>query len=215
MDKHNLPVWLLDVDGVLNAMSRNTPTHVWKRDQWTAFDQAVVLDASGKDSYPILAALPVLDFLRDVHARGLAEIRWHTTWRQDDSYRRLAASLDLPEFPVAVAPEFDWYLEGERIRAAGGQTYGYTALRPVWWKLGAAERVLADEDRPLLWTDDDLNTEARRHRGVAAVMQHPRVLAINPQSTLGLITKNLRVIRDWLDTYEQIRSRASADEAAR
>src|SRR5262245_30167423 len=97
------PIWLLDFDGVLNAISKRPPTHVWPRDTW------VVTEAKGREGvlWPILAAKPVLAFIREIHETGLAEIRWHSTWQQDTV--NLSEALDLPVFPIQPAPEFeDW-----------------------------------------------------------------------------------------------------------
>ncbi len=171
------PVWLLDIDGVVNAASRSLPTHAWPRDVWRQIEAE---DAEGL-SWPIKAAQPVVDFIRDVHHRGRAEIRWHTTWQRDavDLGRRLG----LPEFGVAAAPEFaelDKYLDRGR-----------------WWKLPAARRVLADEGRALLWTDDDADTDLRGEER-AQLARLGRLLIVCPDRRTGLCKRHLRRIDAFL-----------------
>ena len=125
------PLWLLDVDGVLNAAHDKPDRSVWPADQWIRFDAE---DTRTGESWPRLIAQPVVDFLTEIHRRGLAEIRWHTTW-QDEAWA-IAEHIGLPHFEVQDAPEFD-DCEG-------------------WWKLPAARREMNDGGRTLLWTDDDI-----------------------------------------------------------
>lgn len=142
-------MWLLDVDGVLNAVADTFDPTVWPAATWIR----TWAKAAG-NAYPILASSRVLDFVRLVHDRGLAEIRWHTTW-QDSAATDLAPALGLPAFAVAWAPEY----VGEATAWSGG------AGQPtggVWWKVGAAARVVHTERRPLLWTDDELGRHQRR-----------------------------------------------------
>jgi hypothetical protein len=92
-----IPVWLLDIDGVVNACAKKPDRNVWPLDQWWSLKVDV-----GGHSWPVLVAEPVLAFIRRVHAEGLAEIRWHTTWQQDA--KALEEACDLPEArPVVEA----------------------------------------------------------------------------------------------------------------
>jgi hypothetical protein len=171
----DLPVWLLDVDGVLNAASEKPDRSVWPLDQWTHTHAT-----AGGHRWPILVARPVVDFIRKVHTDGQAEIRWHTTWQHDAQC--LSEVLDLPTFAVAEAPEFKTaYLD----RAAG------------WWKLPAAERVLTEEGRALVWTDDDA-TDSLGREGADDLRALGSLLLIAPAVTTGLTPKHLRRITDFL-----------------
>jgi len=89
------PVWLLDVDGVINAATIKPPTYVWPADAWI---KTKVLGLT------VHVAQPVLDFIREVHELGRVEIRWHTTWQLDAP--AFGEVLGLPTFPVADAPEW-------------------------------------------------------------------------------------------------------------
>ncbi|MEV6527482.1 hypothetical protein AB0M43_36710 [Longispora sp. NPDC051575] len=180
-----VPVWLLDIDGVVNAIGSRPDRSTWP--SWRQLDA----DCRG-ETWPILCAEPVLEFLRRVHDAGAAEVRWHTTWQ--DEALMLGELLDLPSFKVQPCPEYD---NGE---AVGG-------ARPVgasWWKLPAAERVVGVEGRDLVWTDDDAQWELKTHR---PIMDNPgpftrvlnQVLVISPHQRLGLSRKHLRRIAEFLD----------------
>lgn len=171
------PVWLLDIDGVINAATLGEPpTHAWPADDW------VDTKADGEARvWRMLAARPVLDFIREVHAAGRAEIRWHTTWQERAA--NVARALDLPEFPVQYAPEF---LDVEE------------ALRhDQWWKLPAAQRVVTDEGRALLWTDDDADWDLTAEQRTALEVAG-RVLIVSPSSLVGLCRRHLRAIDEFL-----------------
>jgi hypothetical protein len=160
-----VPVWLLDIDGVINAATRGKPpTHAWPATDW--------IDTRAK-TWRILAARPVLDFIRTVHEKGMAEIRWHTTWQHDAQL--LADALDLPTFSVQHAPEFD-------------------ELRAGWWKLPAAHRAL-DEGRGLVWTDDDIAVEVSDVELASFAMAGAVVLT--PPVRTGLCPRHL----EQIDTY--------------
>ena len=168
-----VPVWLLDIDGVINAVSRKPPKHVWPEDQWTT--------GKARDkgrNWPMLGALPVMEFIRRVHETGQAEIRWHTTWQ--DKALEVGEMFGLPEFAVAKAPEF---LERET---------------DVWWKLPAAERVVREECRPLIWADDDITWSLAHYDVDAELRAHAPALLISPDETTGLMRKHLRQISDFL-----------------
>ncbi len=178
------PVWLLDVDGVINAISERGDCATWPADQWRRHE---VTHLNGT-TWPILAAEPVLDFLREVHHAGAAELRWHTTW-QNSAQHRLAPALGLPDWPVAGSPEFtDQHDSG----------YGFAAqVRRTWWKLGAVERVIREEGRRLLWTDDDIRYGGDEE--LERVLSAPGVLAVSPTPTTGLDRGDLASIADFLN----------------
>lgn len=79
------PVWLLDVDGVINA---NKPG-------WGAAPRRI--SCAG---FTIRWAPALLDRIRQIHRSGLAEIRWSTTWCGfPDQLAELSRALrvDLPQ----------------------------------------------------------------------------------------------------------------------
>lgn len=180
------PVWLLDVDGVLNAVAGMPDDTVWPAATW------VRTSATAEDStWPLLAARPVIDFIRGIHVSGRAEIRWHSTWRHF-ARSEVGPALDLPDFPVAVAPEFD-----SPLATAGSGRAAVTGK--YWWKLPAAERVLRDEGRRLLWTDDDLRWMGSGPDGLGPVVDGATgTLLIAPPDSTGLTPTHLHLIDAFL-----------------
>lgn len=140
------PGWLLDIDGVINAIGRDGDfTHHWPEDHW--WD--IYLGPDGPD-YPFRAAEPVRDFIIEMHEVGV-EIRWHTTWQE--GAKVVSNYLDLPTFPVHPAPEF----RDTRYREAWGRPLG-------WWKEPSVKRLLLSDDRPWIWTDDDIRLFIPNHQ---------------------------------------------------
>jgi hypothetical protein len=176
-------VWLLDVDGVVNAVAAEGDPSVWPAYSWQRRRVAPVDDGY---EYSILTADPVLDFLRGVDAAGRAEIRWHTTW-QRSAPLRISPALNLPAWPVADAPEFTHHRDS-----------GYAGVADrSWWKLAAAQRVVSLEGRRLLWTDDDIDRVA--DAALAALVGRPDVLALSPDTATGLTADDLRRCAEFLN----------------
>lgn len=184
------PVLLLDIDGVVNAASLNPPTNIWAEGEWIT-----TRVRTGENNWGILAAKPVLEFLRRIHFDGLAEIRWHTTW-QDDAHI-LAEALDLPYWPVAYAPEFQL-----------GSRWVAQAIReglPSWWKIPAAQRVVRDEKRPLVWIDDDITWSLRKYDVDRELLLYNDALLISPDSICGVTRKQVKIINRFLELRRGIR----------
>lgn len=170
-----IPVWLLDLDGVVNAASRKFPTHAWPGETW----QEIEAEDEEGITWPIKAARPVVEFIKAVHESGRAEIRWHSTWQAHANL--VGGQIGLPEFGVQEAPEY---------KSAGADD---------WWKAPAARRVLAEEGRDLLWTDDDADAELGRAERTELASLGRRLLIVCPDSTTGLCKKHLRQIGRFLD----------------
>ncbi|MBF9129500.1 hypothetical protein I0C86_11055 [Plantactinospora sp. S1510] len=170
------PVWLLDIDGVLNAVTKTPDPNVWPLDRWSRGEAS-----DGETEWPILFARPVADFLRQVHEEGRAEIRWHTTWQQEAG--AVGKLLDLPAFPVQPSPEWAVQLRGET---------------EEWWKIGAALRVAEAEGRSLVWTDDDAGSRHLRRRVRARLTSVVPCLIVVPSPRAGLTPKHLRKIDAFL-----------------
>jgi hypothetical protein len=169
------PLWLLDIDGVLNALVRGPLPDIWPTDAWVQRLVVTEVPDRGRMSLPIVAARPVLEFVRRVHESGLAEIRWHSTWR-GAAITAFAPVLGLPgDIAISIAPEW--------------------SERPVlqWWKQPAAERAVA-AGRRLVWTDDDLRVFADDTAHLAG----PDTLLLAPEPTLGLTADELDAIEAFL-----------------
>jgi hypothetical protein len=124
-DDRSRPVWLLDVDGVLNA----------GRPGWGA--KPGQGDASfERMTFRMRWAPPLIARLAAYHRAGVAEIRWATTWV--DEIAQIEALMGLPAFPTA----FSGLPEGPQFKVPG-------------LKADAALEVVEGEGRALIWTDDD------------------------------------------------------------
>lgn len=169
-----VPVWLLDIDGVLNAVGGSQVYRSrWSTSPWRRTN--LMIGAEGP--FHIKVAEPVIEFIRNVHEQGLVEIRWHTTWQHEA--RKLADWLDLPTFSVHQAPE-----------------YLFRHVSDNWWKLPAAKRVITDENRRLLWTDDEIRYEVRPDD---QVIHHPDNLIITTDDRYGLSPDELSKINEYLE----------------
>jgi hypothetical protein len=177
------PVWLLDIDGVVNALAPGPLPRAWPEDEWVQRVVHANVPGRGPMVLPILAARPVLTFVGDVVRSGSADVVWHSTWRAS-AVTDLAPMLGLPPIPISVAPEWmpEWTPKWTQ-RADG-----------VWWKLPAAQRVVA-AGRPLVWTDDDLGVLADQ---VAALAEHPDTLLIGPDPQTGITADQLETIAAFL-----------------
>lgn len=120
------PVWLLDVDGVVNTT----------RPGWGGPPRrSLVWSGADNTSYPMRWAPLLIDRIRALHVRGRVEVRWCTTWCPEAD--RLERLWGLP--PLARALAADPMPRGAR----------------CWpLKQDAAWSVLA-EGRRLIWTDDE------------------------------------------------------------
>lgn len=193
------PVWLLDVDGVINAIALQPEADSWPAPAWT---HRLVTALDGR-TWPILSAQPVLDFLIAVDRADRAEIRWHTTWQQS-AVERLGPALGLPSWPIATAPEFtDFDDSGYAGRMAG----------PRWWKAGAAQRVRTEEQRRLIWTDDDL-WAGRALPVVKHLMSDVLVCTVSPLPATGLTAADLAHIDLFLSRSAQTGSTQAGDGPA-
>src|SRR3954469_2882256 len=131
----DVPILLLDVDGVLNAARLDLPDG-WQRGTFNGF---------------VLSWDPTVTArVRELHESRRVKIQWLTTWTTNAD-RLLAEPMGLPRglkthACADVAPA--GFLG--QLRAASG-----------WWKLAAARQVAeAEPDRRIVWIDDDSAVQA-------------------------------------------------------
>lgn len=191
-------VLLLDIDGVLNPMSKQAPTHVWKAADWNR----TKIKADDGMEYPFLWSTPVVEWLTGLHQSGRVEIRWHTTWQHEAL--NVGQVLGLPEFPVQDCPEWEQACANGSALAADLVRQGV----PPWWKYPAAERVLTDEKRKLIWIDDDIDDEISRRTRNALKSVHQLELVCPSQGT-GIITKHIAQVENTLARWEEARGAVS------
>jgi hypothetical protein len=168
------PVWLLDIDGVINVLGREVPT-TWPRSEWVQRVIFAPVPERGVVGLPVLAARPVLDFVRRVHAAGRAEIRWHTTWRTA-AVTHFAPVLGLPGCAMSIATE---WREPEA---------------PLWWKVPAVQRETA-RGRRVLWIDDEIDAHREGPPATAAAITaldtDPYAVLVSPDRDRGLTPADL------------------------
>jgi hypothetical protein len=120
------PVWLLDVDGVVNTT----------RPGWGAAPhRSLVWSSADNTSYVLRWAPLLIDRIRTLVLTGRVEVRWCTTW-----------------CPEAERLEALWHLPGLRRALDADPMPRGAQCWPL--KLAAAWDVLA-EGRRLIWTDDE------------------------------------------------------------
>lgn len=169
------PIWLLDIDGVINARV-NGIHRIWPD------DEPIVTEAQGLDrGWRIVTAPAVRDYIVKIHELELAEIQWHTTWQ--DQANNVSDVLELPHFPVCSAPEYTEWSPGKR--------------KHDWWKVPAVARVLIS-GRPLIWTDDDIDYDEGVLRTLELDYPDTPRLALCPSSGEGLGPKDLKKIDAFL-----------------
>jgi len=198
--------WLLDFDGVLNAVVRRgsrPDRSVWP--DWTA----ITIEDSHGTRYPVTYSPTVVRFISRVSEAGV-NVVWVSDW-QADAERFCEAIPELPTLPW-VAGELP--LDGESppppTKSPGGlksiMTSGVSLSREpeAWWKAVVVPRYVESLDgqgspfvRPLIWTDDELSQHAGR--GARAwVNARANSLVVDTQPHLGLTPRGLRTIRDFL-----------------
>jgi hypothetical protein len=192
------PLWLLDVDGVVNAVVKRPDRGVWR--DW----RRGTASADGVE-WPIWFSPTVAGTVARLHSTGVVEVRWLTTWGAQAN-GELRALLGMPELEVAGEPP-------HVTSADGAGSHGEAVARAesaaepddepsAWWKLEAVQRIVQREpDRPVIWTDDDLSGE---RDAVAWVERNvPRRLLLSPRPNLGLTPRQLRAIRSYCGDWAQ------------
>jgi len=182
-------IWLLDVDGVLNAVTDRPDRRVWQ--DWRQGRAT----ADGV-SWPICFSPTVARTIRRLHTTGLAEVRWLSTWGWHAN-GELRALLDLPELSVAAErPPVTAALPDDAV-TAGAVSHGDAIDdHGPWWKLAGVRAVAeAEPDRVLVWTDDELRYQLEAAWWVTANVR--RHLLLSPPPQVGLTPQLLRRIEEF------------------
>jgi hypothetical protein len=183
------PIWLLDVDGVLNAVTNQPDPAVWPDwRQGTATADGV--------RWPICFSPTVARSIRRIHESGLAEVRWLTTWG-GHANGELRELLGLPELPVvAERPSLAAALPDDAVVSGAASHGDAVGDHGPWWKLAAVQAVVeAEPDRVLVWTDDELRYQIEATWWVADHVR--RSLLLSPPPRVGLPPRLLRQIEDF------------------
>jgi hypothetical protein len=160
-------VWLLDVDGVVNVNS--SPWGDKLRRGHARADN---------ERYTMRWAPQVVDYIREVHEREVAEVRWCTTWC--DWADQLERLWKLPRFE----------------RAFTGVENRRDLMRDA--KRNAARDVLA-AGRRLIWTDDIEVPHESDFLYLELFTQGPEALLIKPPGRTGLSPAHLALIDAFIE----------------
>lgn len=162
------PVWLLDVDGVINAM---------KKPRWGGPPRQATAYADGQ-RWRIRWSPELLRRIRQLHLLGAVELRWCTTWCPQA--QQLEKIFYLPVLSRALSDA-----------DCGGQGRLLTHLA----KTQAALQVVGVEGRDLVWTDDDAIPDCGTDRDT--LLAHGALL-VAPDSRYGLQPADVDLITGWL-----------------
>ncbi len=88
------PIWLLDVDGVVNAFDETRPV-LGDWDDWQTFTAC---------GFPMRYSPAMTSRIRTLHETGQVEVRWLTTWGRKANTD--LKPFGLPEFEVAAEQPF-------------------------------------------------------------------------------------------------------------
>lgn len=169
------PIWLLDVDGVINAVGGTVPDGYERR---------------RINGFLITWPTAVVARMRELHETDAVEIRWLTTWCED------AANLIAP----ALGLPLDCIVEGSDDHKASGK-YGVHG----WWKSITAQRITeAEPDRPLIWTDDDLDYAETRGEVDWLKARTAPTLCYAPDPRQGITPKWLQRIEDFISSSRSL-----------
>lgn len=198
MSEWKKPVLLLDIDGVVNAMSKQLPTQTWHTPLW---NKGVLTDLHTGQGYCMKWSTPVIDWLTSIHTQDLAEIRWHSTWQEQAP--RFGEMAGLPVFKVQECPEWAEFnanggaLKAELIRKC----------QVPWWKYPAAERV-ASEGHPVVWIDDDITWEIQPKTRAVLAQVH-KLCLVSPSEGMGIAPKHMRQVDTFLAKWSDPRGAVS------
>lgn len=163
----------LDVDGVLNAVTRKNPTPAavgWPEDGW---------ETAPINGYPIRWNRELITALNELAAREDVTFKWLTTWTHD------AAKILSPAIGINGQ---DWEVLD---RDSDGP------FRP-WWKLEAIRAdVEAESPDKFIWIDDDLSAE---REALEWLNGRAEGLGISPFMREGLTCCDIDQITVFIDT---------------
>ncbi len=181
------PIWLLDFDGVVNALSRRGGRTYWSDWKSAAVDHPYgELTLSGQPvRLPLLWSQTVIDAIADAAAAGI-DVQWLSTWREHTAL--------LPAL-IAGLPELPWLDESILPSASVEDLDPGQRMYSGPWKVQVAKAYVRD-DAPLLWTEDSLTVDMlsenwRRSRSGSTEFVRPR-----PSS--GLVCREVQGIAEWV-----------------
>lgn len=165
------PIWLLDFDGVLNAVAPRGDTRVWET--WH-----VSLKGEDPESIPWYLWAPEATQVVAEAATAGVRVIWLTDW------------MEMTQKLHETIPNLPPCLEFLTNRIAGPSRH---------WKVNAAMATVPD-DAPLLWTDDHLHTRLLREKLSKDWIANRAgdTTVISPNKRVGVTPRDVRTIREWI-----------------
>jgi hypothetical protein len=186
---NDTPVWFLDVDGVVNAISNICPegfSSGYARPNEEHYNQ-----------YKIQWDPRVIDAINDLHRSGVIEVQWLTTWGSGAN-GELRKLIGINELDVACEPP--------GAVAESWATYAPPTPSREWWKLTFIKQWHEENPgRKFVWTDDDIPLEDVAEEFVKQTMT---CFAIAPLQQRTLTIREVDRVERWLlgrGTREYIR----------
>lgn len=192
------PIWLLDFDGVINALSRRGGRAFWPDWRSARIDHPH-RETNAKGNIirlPLLWSDTVIATVDDAVTAGV-DVRWLSTCR-GDTERLLEVIPGLPELP--------WLDESILDDATARDLDPDRRMFSGPWKVEVAKAYVPD-DAPLLWTEDEFTVDVmseswRRARKAPTTFLRPHLMQ-------GLVKKHVTEIREWIDDYAPYRGGAA------
>ena len=165
----------LDVDGVLNAVSRRTPSvKITGWDDWT-------IKRVGR--WPIHHSPAMVAELNALAARDDVTIKWLTTW-EDEAAKELSPAIGINGQ--------DWeVLHGDQHAWHGAD----------WWKLLAIQKDVEAGAGSFIWIDDDISAEPH---AIEWAQSRDDVLVLSPSSTQALTREDLDFAKSFISATEAV-----------
>ncbi|UYL86634.1 phosphatase [Arthrobacter phage RadFad] len=160
----------LDVDGVLNAVSKRTPKlNITGWEMW---------QTKPVNGWPILFSPEMIAALNEMADDPDVTFKWLTTWT-DDAAKVLSPAIGI---------------NGQKWPVLHGEQHGWRGRD--WWKLKAIrEDVEASDGGRFVWIDDDISAESE---AIDWIKSRDDVLALSPFTVQGLTRNDLDAAKAFI-----------------
>lgn len=165
----------LDVDGVLNAVSRRTPSvKITGWDDWK-------IQRVGR--WPIHHSPAMIAELNALAARDDVTFKWLTTW-EDAAAEELSPAIGI---------------NGQGWEVLRGDQHAWHGRD--WWKLQAIRADVEASDGNFIWIDDDISAE--RH-AIEWAQGREDLLILSPATSQGVMRAELNFAKSFISATEAV-----------
>jgi hypothetical protein len=165
----------LDVDGVLNAVSKRTPSvKITGWDDWK-------IQRVGR--WPIHYSPTMIAELNSLAEQDDVTVKWLTTWAAD------AAEVLSPAIGI----------NGQEWEVLDGDQHAWRG--PDWWKLQAIRADVEASSGNFIWIDDDISAESH---AIDWARSRDDVLILSPSSSQALTREDLNFAKSFISATEAV-----------